>query len=145
MRMIHSALHFRVRDRHVVQILYGRTVRCHSRISPRPLGKVRNLTGGCTYGRTTLQFELMIRKSILEKKSLTSLTRVLPGYHLPSSSKMRQAWALLSSEMLLVHVAVPNASPLEHVIVWWVRHSKGAFSQKVPLKLLTCEAGRRPG
>ena len=59
--------------------------------------------------------------------------------------KMCQAWALLSLEMLLVHGAALNASPLEHGIVWWVRKSKRTLLKKVPFKLLTCEAGRRPG
>ena len=159
--MIHGALHLRVCDGHIFRTLCGRTVRCHSRVSPHPQGRVRNLTSGCASGRIpgrspadtfpdrmwrmASQFDVAIRKGILEKKSLTSLTRVLPCYHCSFSSKICQAWALLSSEMLLVHIAVLNASPLEHRMVWWVRHSKGTLRKNVSFELLTCEAGRMPG
>ena len=84
----------------------------------------------------TLQFDVTIRKGILEKKSLTSLTRVLLYYHLPSSSNMCSARAPLSSETLLVHIVASSASPLEHEIVLWVRHNKETLSKKVSLDYL---------
>ena len=49
--MIHGALHFRVGNGHIFRVLSRRTVRRHSCIGPRHLGRDRILAIGSTTGR----------------------------------------------------------------------------------------------